>query len=318
MIVKNYLFSNVNKQFLVFLFFLILSGIFWLMMTLNDTYEREVKIPARVTNIPAEKVLTSSATDTIRATIRDKGWVIFAYMYGDELSSVEIPFKSYDRGGGKGYINASDLKRILEQKLQISSKLISIKPERLEFAYNHGEHKRVPVRWTGRVMPDQLYFISQTDYSPDSVDVYATREKLDSIRAIYTEPLSHTNFRDSLLVECRLTHPQDVKVVPEHVSIRFYTDVLTEETISGIPIQCVNLPAGKVLRTFPPKAKVHFVAGASVIRALHAEDFVVVADYREIMQNNMEKCNLYLRQVPHGVSRATLDQKQVDYLIEEE
>ena len=46
------MFSNVNKQFVVFLFFLFLSGIFWLIMTLNETYERDIKIPLRITNIP--------------------------------------------------------------------------------------------------------------------------------------------------------------------------------------------------------------------------------------------------------------------------
>jgi hypothetical protein len=60
------------------------------------------------------------------------------------------------------------------------------------------------------------------------------------------------------------------------------------------------------------------VAGASQIKYLRPEDFIIVADYREIVQNPSEKCNLYLQSVPHGISRATLDTKQVDYLIEED
>ena len=38
-IVRGFLFTLVNKEFLIFLFFLLLSGIFWLLMTLNETYE---------------------------------------------------------------------------------------------------------------------------------------------------------------------------------------------------------------------------------------------------------------------------------------
>ena len=45
---RQFLFSNLNKQFLIFLFFFFLSGVFWLIMTLNDTYEKEIKIPVRV------------------------------------------------------------------------------------------------------------------------------------------------------------------------------------------------------------------------------------------------------------------------------
>jgi hypothetical protein len=71
--IRLFLFSNMNKQFLVFVFFLFLSGIFWLIMTMNETYEREVKIPIQVGNIPKNVVLTSTPVDTLRVTVRDKG-----------------------------------------------------------------------------------------------------------------------------------------------------------------------------------------------------------------------------------------------------
>ena len=100
--------------------------------------------------------------------------------------------------------------------------------------------------------------------------------------------------------------------------LKFYTDVLTEETMDGVPIQGINVPAGKVLRTFPPKVRIHFVAGADRIRSLCPDDFTVITDYNEIMDTHSEKCKLYLRSVPQGISRASLETKEVDYLIEEE
>lgn len=316
--VRDFLFSSMNRQFLVFMFFLILSSVFWLFMTLNNTYEREIKIPARIANIPPNVVLTSAATDTVRVTIRDKGWVIASYLYGERLATIHVPFKSYDKTNGSGSVGSSELKRQIEQLLEASSKIVSVKPERMEFFYNYGEYKRVPVRWTGRVSPDQLYFIADVRYSPDSVDVYTAKEKLDSISTIYTEPLSYENFRDSLTVDCKLAHSAKVKVVPETVRVRFYTDVLTEETFDNVPVQCVNLPPGTVLRTFPTRVAVHFVAGVSQLRTIRPEDFVVIADYQEIISKNQEKCDLYLRTVPQGVSRAALITRQVDYLIEKE
>lgn len=307
-----------NKQFLVFLFFLGLSGVFWLTITLNETYERELKVPVQVIGVPKNVVLTSPTVDTIRATVRDKGWVIVSYLFGERMPAISFNYKNYDRGNGAGIISNSDIKRLLDQQLEISTTITSVKPERLEFFYNNGERKRVPVRWTGRVIPEHLYYISQVNYWPDSVDVYTSPEKLDSIRVVYTEPLNYVGFRDTLTVGSRLSHANDVKVVPERVQIEFYTDVLTEESIDGVPVQCLNMPVGKVLRTFPAKVKVRFVAGASRIRLFRPEDFIVVADYREIYQNPSDKCNLYLQSAPHGVSRATLETKQVDYLIEDD
>lgn len=314
---KTFLFSNLNKQFLVFIFFLLLSGIFWLTMTLNESYEQEIEVPVKVSGIPRNAVLTSKAVDTLRVTVRDKGWVLMSYLF-KEHTPIAIPFKYYDKGNGKGVVPAAELKRHIETGLEVSSKVTAVKPEKLSFYYNNGQRKRVPVRWAGRVIPDQLYFISRVAYSPDSVDVYASEEKLDSIRAIYTEPLNYVNFRDSLHIDCHLAHSADVKVVPEAVRIVFHTDVLTEETMKGVPIACLNLPKGKVLRTFPSKVSVHYVAGVSLIRSLRPEDFVVITDYDDIVVKKSDKCQLVLRHVPQGVSHAKLDLKQVDYLIEDE
>jgi YbbR domain-containing protein len=239
-------------------------------------------------------------------------------MYGDMLKNVKINFKPYAHNNGTGIVTTSELQKIVYQHLVSSSKIISTKPDKLEFFYNYGANKRVPVRWTGRVIPEDLYFISRVKYYPDSVDVYASQALLDSISVVYSEHLNYVNFRDSLNVECQLAHINDVKIVPNRVRIRFHTDVLTEEDMSNIPIICINLPKGKVLRTFPRYAKVQFVTGVSQIRTLRNEDFKVIADYNEIIQSNKEKCNLYLREVPRGISRAVLVTKQVDYLIEDE
>ena len=284
-IVKDFLLSNMNKQLLVFLFFVLLSAVFWFILTLNGAYEKELKIPVQIVNVPRNVMLTSAHVDTVRATVHDQGWVLLNYLYGEHKHSIKIDFRNYDKENGKGVVPASDLKRAIEQCFEMSSKITSVKPEKLEFFYNNGERKRVPVHWTGRVIPEQLYFISHVVYSPD--------------------------------VNCKLAHPADVKVVPERVRMVFHTDVLTEESIE-VPVKCVNLPHGKTLRTFPSKVKVNFVAGISLVRTLSPDDFSVVADYLEIEQKPSEKCNLYLQSVPHGISRATLSVKQVDYLIEEE
>ena len=88
--------------------------------------------------------------------------------------------------------------------------------------------------------------------------------------------------------------------------------------MDGVHVQCVNLPQGKVLRTFPAKVTVKFVTGVNVYRTLSPSDFVVIADYNEIVSQQSEKCNLYLQEVPQGVTRAALVTRQVDYLIEED
>jgi hypothetical protein len=315
---RDFLFSRTNKELLIFVFFLALSGIFWLSMTLNETYEQEFSIPVTVVGVPKNIVLTSEETDTIRMTIRDKGITLAAYMYGDMLKNVKINFKPYAHNNGTGIVTTSELQKIVYQHLVNSSKIISTKPDKLEFFYNYGANKRVPVRWTGRVIPEDLYFISRVKYYPDSVDVYASQALLDSISVVYSENLNYVNFRDTLVVNANLEKIKGVKMVPDHIKMEFFTDVLTEEKLDGIPVEGINMPPGKILRTFPMKVTVSFVTGVSVYRSLKPEDFTIVADYDEIAANPSEKCRIYIKKSPPGISRVHLNINEVDYLIEEQ
>ena len=269
-----------------------------------------------IANIPKNAVLTSADTDTIKVTIRDKGFALFSYQFGDVLKKIRPSFRTYSRNNGMGVVPASDLKKLIAQQLSSTSVITAVKPDKLEFYYNYGNKKRVPLRWSGRVIPEELYYISRVDYSPDSVTIYASDEKLDSISMIYTEPLNYANFRDTLVAHCEVAKTKGVKVVPEQVKVTFVTDLLTEERIEGIPIQCLNMPEGKVLRTFPAKVAVKFVTGASIYRTLRPEDFTVYADYEEIRKHPTEKCRIFIKDVPRGISRARLEVSMVDYLIE--
>ena len=70
--IRRFLFTKTSKEILLFIFFLGLSGIFWLSLTLNETYEKEFAVPVSIVDIPKNTVLTSDEVDTIHVTIRDR------------------------------------------------------------------------------------------------------------------------------------------------------------------------------------------------------------------------------------------------------
>jgi hypothetical protein len=316
-IISNFLFSRANREFLIFMFFLALSGIFWLLMTLNQNYEQEIRIPVRYVNVPKNVVITSGETDTLRVNVSDKGIILITYLYNKSLLPIAIDFATYATPNGRGIVTQPDLQRLVVDKLATSTKVISVKPEKLQFSYNHGERKTVPVKYAGTVKPDDLYYMAGVDYRPDSVIIYASHRMLDSISVMETEPLNYTGFRDTLSVQARMKKIAGVKTVPEVVDISFRTDVLTESNICDIPVKGINMPHGKMLRTFPAKVCVSFVTGLSRYRNMKPTDFEVVADYNEIQAKPSSKCHIMLTGMPDGITRAQLSTEYVDYLIEE-
>lgn len=315
---SNFLFSSMSRELLVFLFFLFLAGIFWLLMTLNETYEKEYRVPVSIVNVPKNVVLTSGDSDTLKVVLRDKGLLLLGYMYGDRLKPISVDYATYSKKKGQGSVPAADIQKEILRQISASTKLVQVKPESVDFTFNYGESKQVPVKWSGKVQPERLYYIANTHYSPDSITIYASEEILDSINVVYTEPLNLTNFRDTISITTQISKIHGVKMVPSEVSITFFTDVLTEESIDGIPVVGINLPEGKRLRTFPARVSVSFVAGVSLFKHLTADDFQVVADYNEIKRSQSDKCALILQKTPRGISRVSLVTKEVDYLIEEE
>lgn len=285
-------------------------------MTLNETYEKEVRIPLHIVNVP-KNVVMGDGVDTLRVTVRDKGWFVLALMYGDHIHNVNVDFSSYAKSNGEGVVPASDLVKQISQMLSNSARITVLKPEKIEFFFNYGSSKRVPVKMEGRIIPDQAYYLVRTQIWPDSVTVYATEDKLRKISYVTTEQLNCVNFTDTLYRNADIKKIRGTKIVPSNVKLKFFTDVLTEESVD-VPISGVNMPEGKILRTFPSRVKVKFITGVGNFRHIRPNDFSVVVDYNEISNHPSDKCNLYLRTVPHGISRAKMIVNSVDYLIEGE
>lgn len=316
--VRNFLFSSANREFLTFFFFLVLSTIFWLMTALNETYEREIGVPAYLVNIPKNVVVTSDMEDTVRVTVRDKGFALLAYTYGEGIRPINVNFQSaITRQSGYGVVSSQELMKMINQRFSGSSKIVQVKPDRLDFHYNYGLSRQVSVKMSGHVVPGKSFYLARTRFWPEKVTVYGSKQALDSLRFVKIVPINITNFNDTVLRTVALETIKGVKIVPNTVRIGLYPDILTEENIE-VPITAVNMPEGKVLRTFPQRVTVNFIVGASMFRSISPEQFAVVVDYNEIIDHPSDKCSIHLRETPQGVRNARLKMTQVDYLIEEQ
>ena len=312
--VRNFLFSGLNKEFLIFLFFLALSGAFWLLMTLNETMEREFKIPVRLSGVPRNAVITGELPDTVRVTVRDKGFTLVTY----DFRPLVFRFSNYvDEDEGKGVIPLTDVQKQVLSQMYGSSKLLQVKPGAFDFYFTYGTSKKVPVVFRGKITTSKSYYLAHTEFYPSMVTVYANKQQLDKLQTVEIEPFNYRNLQDTIRQAVKIRKIRGVKIVPSTVRLSVYPDVLTEEAIE-VPITAINMPPGMVLRTFPSKVTVRFTIGASLFRTIKPNLFKVVVDYEELAANPSDKCTLQLRSVPRSVSKASLEIDRVDYLLEQQ
>ena len=317
-ILKSFLSDFSGKEFLIFLFFLALSGVFWLMMTLNETYEVEFKVPLVVSGVPKNVVMTSEPSDTVKVSLKDKGYVILVYTTYQQLRPLVVKFSTYaDKQSGKGEIPTTDIIRLVKQQIFGSTAITNLKYDQLSFTFNYGQNRKVKIELTGNIIPSNNYYLAHVQMVPEYATVYASKQVLSKIQTVLTEALNISNFNDTVTRVVSLRKIAGAKVVPSQVKVTLFPDVLTEGSVD-VPITTINKPESLVVRTFPQTVKVKYNVGANLYRFVHPSDFVVNVDYKEIAAHPSDKCNLYLHSNSRFARNARLENTQVDYLIEQQ
>jgi hypothetical protein len=305
-----------NKELVVFLGFVLISAVFWLTTTLNDTYETEVEVPLTLSDVPKRFVITQDLPPTVKVTIKDKGFVLLNYLYYDKLPKIVISFPVAVKTKNKDSISTADIQKILKSTLVESTHIISVKADHWDFFFNRGKTKVVPIVVDGEISPAPNYYITKIDLKPDSVTIFAADAAFDTINVAYTENVNITNIETDTYASTRLRNIRGVKFGKTKVAIDVYIDQLTEVEFN-VPVQPINLPDNVFLKTFPSHVKVKVAVGLKRSHNIKPEQFIVVADYNDInISDPRARCTLKLQSIPKGIVRASIVNPHVDYIIE--
>lgn len=315
--VKDSMLVGKNREFLTFLFFLLVSAAFWLLQSLNGQYDMELKMPLTHMNVPKDVVITSGLPENVQVNVRDKGTVLVRYLYGPKMPAVEVDYLQYDKGmaSGRVVVDMAEVTEAVQSRLQGSTLITSIKPDTLEYFYNKGARKRVPVRMMENLTTSPECYVEAVTFMPDSVDVLAPSSILDTITAANVAPLHLPMLSEHYSSEVALNRMRGVKFIPERVALTVKVDTYTEKVVE-VPIRGVNFPNDIDLKTFPSKVRVVFRVGMARFKTISADDFELSVDYNELLANDSQKIRLRLSVVPDGVSNVRIEPAEVDYLLE--
>ncbi len=314
--IRSFLLSTSSKQFLIFLFFVFISAVFWLFQVLNDNYEGQISMKLDLKNVPDNAVLTSELPSEIKVRLKDRGMVLMNYWL-NSVSSIPIDFEEYEDQGNQVTVSQPAIKQKIKNALNQSTELVSVYPDTLYYIYATGEGKKVPVRLKGKVTVDPRYYVADIVYQPDSVMVYAPSEILDTITAAYTSTMTFDQIKDTTVQRVPLQKLKGAKFVPDYDDVMLLADVYSEKTLE-VPVRGINFPANKVLRTFPSKVSVTFQVGLSHFRTVNPDDFFIAVSYEELIQGNKTKCTPHLKAFPKIIKHPRVSPEQVDFIIEQQ
>ncbi len=316
--IKAFLLSKLSREAVIFLVFVLLSAGFWLLLALNESNELEMEYELTLTDIPEGTIITSELPSPIHVVVRDKGTTLVRYLSPFRHNVLSVAFEVNNSTATSGHVvlTYSELQKMLQPSLDASTRIVTIRPDTLEYFFNRGARKRVPVRFMGHVETDELSFLSDMYLQPDSVTVWADKEYLDSLTAMYTVSTTLSELAQTTERQLQLAVPKGVKCEPAEVKLTAEVDVYTEKSVD-VPIVGTNFPGGYTLRTFPTYAKVTFRVGSRDYKKITAEDFVLTATYEDLLASTDSVMHLELRSAPEGVSQVRIQPETVQFLIEQ-
>lgn len=316
-LVRDFLFSIVNKEFLTFCFFLVLSGGFWLSMTLYETFEREFRVPVRLVHVPDNVIFSTEIEDTLSFTLADRGFAMLNYMHGNRLQPVDIEFATYaNRTKGRLAVPTTEMQNLVSEMLMSSTRLVALNPDRLEFSFSFGTSKVVPVDLQANVSTAKNRYLRQTLVEPEQVTMFADKRTLASVASIPTEEVDVDELKDSVVLFVPLLHASGVKCIPDTVRVVLKADAIVERSVE-VPLTVVNAPKDKIVHLVPNKVKVNYHVGAAVADKVRAEQFRIAVDYLEVSNAPSEPCRLHLQASPSEASNVQMEDVRVTYLIEQ-
>lgn len=314
--VRDFLLTEKCREFLIFLFFVAISFGFWMLQTLDGTFETEFSIPLRLKDVPKDVIITSDLQDEVKVKVEDRGTVLLNYMLGRSFLPISINFSDYENTSSRVVLPYEDLRKRVSSQLNSTTKLLSVYPDSIGFVYSQGQYKKVPVSVSGKITPGIQYYISGIKLSPDSVIVYAPAEVLKTVQTAYTMPLDCENLTESVSLRTSLKRIDGAKYDPSFCDVSVSVDMYSEKTVE-VPVVGIGFPANKTLRTFPSKVKVTFKVGLSGYSSVNADDFFIGVKYSDLLKTSKDNIDLVVTTTNPNVSNIRVVPSSVDYLIEE-
>lgn len=129
-----------NRNVVVFAFFLVLSFVFWYLNSLGKDLETDIKYPVSYINLPVNKVLTGTQPSRLNLFLKGPGYSILRLKISRTSEPVLIDFSkvSYRRLQNSKpndyYIVSSGLVQSFNSQLKSACKITTVKPDTVFFS----------------------------------------------------------------------------------------------------------------------------------------------------------------------------------------
>ena len=302
-----------TRSILLYLFFVVISAIFWSFLTFNSDVQLELEVPIEISK-PNNVHLLNKVPDTLTVTVKDRGYRFFSYLF-HKSPKITLRLSDYSDGNSSFKIDQSHLKKALASVLNKQATIVSVLPESINIKFTDLPGKKVPVKTDIVVEPREDY----TQYgaliqSQDSVLVFSDAKTLSEINEVYTYHVEELNLTDTLCRRVTIAPINGAVVEPRSIDIIVPIEKLKQQTRS-VKIAVRNAPAGVKMLLFPSDVEVKYLTPVS--RITEDAGITAVVDYNSVDFNSpSNKVKVMIGEVPAAYQDVRFSNDSVEYIIE--
>jgi hypothetical protein len=320
--IKNKKAGLFNRDLLIFIFFLILSFVFWYLNSLSKETEGNVRYPVRYINSPKDRVLIGEMPSKLDMALKGPGYSILKLKLSGNQTPVIIDLEkaNYVRIPNSDflsfYIITDGLIQTFEQQLRAEFEITSIKPDTLFFIFDRIITKEVPVIPVVDVTTERQYFINGIILStPGSVIISGPHQIIDTVKAVKTKYYRFNQLNKSATKSIALIGSKFFDINVKRVTISVPVEQFTEASVN-IPVKLINIPDSLEIKIFPGVVSVKYLVGVSDYKIIGEIPIEAVIDLAKNNIGEVNKLPVVIQNIPSYISSLRFAPQKVDFVVE--
>lgn len=314
--------KGINREVVVFSFFLLLAFIFWYLNSLEKNVEYDMKYPVRYINLPDDRVLADDLPAEIDLYLKGPGYSILKIKLAGNRSPaiLDVSTINYRRVPGSRtlsyYIITTGLIPKLRNQLRTECEISSIKPDTLFFSFDRIVTKKVQVTPHIEVFTEKQYLVKGNIIAdPDTISITGPKRILDTVKTVKTKLIKLRGVNETITKSFALVTPEGCTISSRKVILTIPVEQFTEAEIN-VPVKILNCPDSISVKIFPDVVSVKCLVAISDYKKFEEIPFEVILDLATADLKSSEKIPVGFRNIPPFVSSLRVTPSKVDFLIE--
>lgn len=313
---KRRLFSPQGKNALVFCAFIVVAFMLWVVMTLNEEVQKDIRATVRITNVPDSVKMVTWLPEAFNISVRATGNELFSYDMG-KTAVIDVDYKYYCRNG-RIDLAPVEMRGLARRMLGQNTQVLAMNPDTLNVLFTSRRPVRLPVRIDAQIstLPN-CALTKPVSSNTDSVWVYSINPLPASFLSVPTQRVTLGDVAKSENLRVKLVTPPGARAYPDSVELAITVEPMISRS-AKVPVKVTNVPQGLKMIVIPAQITINYTLPMSRYDD-SKPSFGVVADYRTLDENlSSNRIKVDLQKAEGNFLEVYLSHDSVEYIIEKQ